>query len=84
MLQKCANPTCSVQFRSLREGKLFLSEVFLLERNDADATRRSPRRREYFWLCEACSYHFTLRFDHDGTMMTVPLPRGGEIPVAAD
>jgi hypothetical protein len=27
MLHKCANPTCTVPFRSLREGKLFLAET---------------------------------------------------------
>lgn len=75
MLQKCANPTCSVQFRSLREGKLFLSELSVSDRNAPAGIRRPPRRREYFWLCQACSCHFTLRFDQEGAMLTVPLLR---------
>ena len=75
MLQKCANPTCTVPFRSLREGKLFVAETCI----DGDETpgngRRPPRRREHFWLCQACSCHFTLQFDRDQGMLTVPLSR---------
>jgi len=74
MLHKCANPSCTVPFRSLREGKLFLAETFPSDLNDAyNGNRRKLRRREHFWLCNACSLHFTLRFDHTVGMMTVPL-----------
>ena len=74
MLHKCANPTCTVPFRSLREGKLFLAETFPSDPNPAfDGNRRKLRRREHFWLCNACSGHFTLRFDPTLGMMTVPL-----------
>jgi hypothetical protein len=73
MLQKCANPACSVPFRSLREGKLFLAEN--RDSNEEASRVSSVRklRREHFWLCDACSSHFTLRFDNDLGMMTVPL-----------
>jgi len=75
MLHKCANPACTVPFRSLREGKLFLAE----SRVDGDPLpgngRRPMRRREHFWLCQACSCHFTLRFDPQYGMLTVPLSR---------
>src|ERR1039457_2537404 len=51
MLQKCANPTCTVPFRSLREGKLFLAETFPSDLNSAfNGNRRKLRRREHFWL----------------------------------
>lgn len=73
MLQKCANPGCTVRFRSLREGKLFLADFEVPDRDAADGARRPPRRREYFWLCQACSGHFTLRFDKQQGMLTVPL-----------
>jgi hypothetical protein len=74
MLHKCANPTCTVPFRSLREGKLFLAETFPSDLNDSFAgNRRRLRRREYFWLCDACAAHFTLRFDTTAGMMTVPI-----------
>jgi hypothetical protein len=74
MLHKCANPACSVPFRSLREGKLFLAETFPSDVSAAfDGNRRKLRRREHFWLCAACSSHFTLRFDTAQGMLTVPL-----------
>ena len=74
MLHKCANPACTVPFRSLREGKLFLAETFPTDLNAAfDGNRRKLRRREHFWLCDACSAHFTLRFDTTLGMLTVPL-----------
>ena len=75
MLRKCANPTCTVPFRSLREGKLFLAESFSSDDDEASANggRRKQPRREHFWLCRACSCHFTLRFDSDQGMLTVPL-----------
>jgi hypothetical protein len=74
MLHKCANPACTVPFRSLREGKLFLAETFPSQANEAFiGNRRKLRRREHFWLCDARSGHFTLRFDTSLGMMTVPL-----------
>jgi len=73
MLQKCANPSCTTPFRSLREGKLFLSEIHSTDpESPASGARRKPHR-EHFWLCDACSAHFTLRFDLLRGMMTVPL-----------
>jgi hypothetical protein len=74
MLQKCANPGCTVPFRSLREGKLFLAETLALESDSSfDGNRRRIRKREHFWLCAACSAHFTLYFDASIGMLTVPL-----------
>jgi len=74
MLQKCANPSCSTPFRSLREGKLFLAETLPGD----DTTTAAPlqvrvRRREHFWLCQQCSSQFTLRLDDHGAMLTVPI-----------
>jgi hypothetical protein len=77
MLQKCANPSCSAPFRSLREGKLFLAESPPPE--SANLVSGSPpkiRRREHFWLCETCSVQFTLRFDAQRGMLTVPINHG--------
>src|SRR5271157_4479044 len=74
MLHKCANPSCTVPFRSLREGKLFLAETFPSDLSAAfDGNRRKLRRREHFWLCDVCSAHFTLHFDANLGMLTVPL-----------
>jgi hypothetical protein len=77
MLQKCANPGCSVPFRSLHEGKLFLAETFVPETDGGvEGGRRKIRRREHFWLCAACSAHFTLHFDTSRGMLTVPISNG--------
>lgn len=73
MLQKCANPACITPFRSLREGKLFLAELCTTETGPILVGRRPPRRREHFWLCQACSGQFTLRFDPESGVLTVPL-----------
>lgn len=74
MLQKCANPGCSVPFRSLHEGKLFVAESFANDlEGEFDGNRRKTRKREHFWLCGACSVHFTLYFDRSLGMMTIPL-----------
>jgi hypothetical protein len=73
MLHKCANPTCTVPFGSLREGKLFLAETYPTDGGAIDGNRRKLRRREHFWLCDACSVHFTLRFDNTLGMLTVPI-----------
>jgi hypothetical protein len=74
MLHKCANPACTVPFRSLREGKLFLAETLPSNLNVAfEGSRRKLNRREHFWLCDACCAHFTLRFDNALGMLTVPL-----------
>ena len=74
MLQKCANPGCTVPFRSLHEGKLFLAETLAVDSDSSfDGNRRRIRKREHFWLCAACSTHFTLHFDASQGMLTVPL-----------
>ena len=74
MLHKCANQGCSVPFRSLREGKLFVAETPVsYVPGNFDGNRRKTRRREHFWLCGACSVHFTLYFDPTAGMLTVPL-----------
>jgi len=74
MLHKCANPGCTVPFRSLQEGKLFLSETYATDINSGfDGNRRKVRKREHFWLCAACSIHFTLHFDAALGMLTVPI-----------
>ena len=78
MLQKCANPGCTVPFRSLHEGKLFVAETFVPDLDSAfDGNRRKVRKREHFWLCAACSAQFTLHFDASHGMLTVPISEGG-------
>jgi hypothetical protein len=77
MLHKCANPTCSIPFRHLREGKLFLAETeyFSGTRAAVHASRRfrPSRHVEHYWLCNDCSRQLTLAFDPERGMITVPL-----------
>jgi hypothetical protein len=74
MLQKCANPGCAVPFRSLHEGKLFVAESLVSDSGQKfDGNRRKAHKREHFWLCGACSAHFTLFFDPSLGMLTIPL-----------
>jgi hypothetical protein len=68
MVAKCSNPSCSVSFRSLKEGRLFRLE------NDPAFRSSESSRLEYFWLCDHCSSTMTLRLTADGTVVTVLLP----------
>jgi len=66
MVNQCANPECRRELHYLRDGKIYL---FVL------STKTGSKRREHFWLCGPCSDHFTLRFDEEQGMLTVPLTR---------
>jgi hypothetical protein len=50
MLSKCLNPACSTPFRYFRDGR-----IFNIETTSPSKTDGSVRRREFFWLCGACS-----------------------------
>jgi hypothetical protein len=79
MLHKCANPGCTIPFRSLHDGKLFLAETFAPDPDGSpEGSRRKIRKREHFWLCAGCSAHLTLHFDPAHGMLTVPI-HGGAI-----
>jgi len=55
MLSKCANPSCREEYRSLRQGRLFVLDT--TPRPSLEMTnrgRRTPERLEYFWLCSRC------------------------------
>ncbi len=56
MLSKCANPVCFEEFRSLREGRLFVMDAGAAPSTDGTTApvKRRPRRLEYFWLCHSC------------------------------
>jgi hypothetical protein len=80
MLYKCANESCSVPFRRLREGKLFQVETeYSVGHGPASSSAkkaRPARRVEHYWLCDACSPFVTLTFDQGRGVITVPLPDG--------
>lgn len=77
MLHKCANPSCFIPFRRLREGKLFQveTEYFRGRRRDRRALRtlRPSRHVEHYWLCDHCSREITLAFDLERGVIAVPL-----------
>jgi hypothetical protein len=76
MLHKCANSSCSNQFRRVSEGKLFQVETDYFESGlcpESDVPVSKARRRvEYFWLCGQCSSFLSLSFDKTHGVMTVP------------
>jgi hypothetical protein len=74
VLHKCANPTCLVPFRKLRQGKLFLVERESLEESTLRRAQRgqSANRIEYYWLCDQCAFVLTLSYEKGRGVVTVP------------
>ncbi len=64
MVHKCANPSCSVTFHRLGDGRLFVVEI-------ADGSRRL----EYFFLCNSCSRSMTVATKKGRDSVVVPLAR---------
>ncbi len=58
MVSKCSNPDCSIPFLYLHSGKLFRFDT-PNGPQDQDSPR-SPKRIEFFWLCDACVREFTI------------------------
>ena len=72
MVQKCANPTCSSPFRSLRKGRVFVKEV----EGNPDGSGRF-RHLEYFWLCDSCCRSMTVIAEKGKGVRVAPLPALG-------
>ena len=70
MVEKCANPACSVTFHRLGEGRLFIKEV----RGDPRDSRRSSRHTRYFWLCDSCRRIMTIVSETGKEIEVAPLP----------
>jgi hypothetical protein len=71
MVQKCANPACSSQFRSLRKGRVFVKGV----ESNADGSNKSRiRHLEYFWLCDSCCRSMTVIVEKGDGVRVAPLP----------
>ncbi len=61
MLQKCANPDCTNEYKYFSEGLLFEFHVDESRRYRPLMLPPSPNgRREMFWLCQPCSVTMTL------------------------
>jgi len=84
VLNKCANPVCSAQFRYLHQGKLFEVEVQYAESLTSDGQTKPGNGKghaERCWLCDECAAHITLRFDaRRGVVMASSL-KGSEEPL---
>lgn len=75
MLSKCANPTCSTEFKYFRDGRLFEFNLGA----GASYNTLPPQKgtsRELFWLCERCARALTLQCTGDGQI--VPVPRSAK------
>jgi len=66
MVTKCANPSCHVSFRYLREGRLFLVEPPPFGPTGKAEFQERPHQSEYFWLCERCAHTMTITSDRTG------------------
>ncbi len=71
MVEKCANPACSAIFRSLRDGRVFVTEV---ETDYQSSASGRARKRQYFWLCNSCCRTMTIIADKGKRVQVVPLP----------
>src|SRR5713226_664661 len=76
MLAKCANPSCSILFKQLREGRLIrVDKSATVERHPGEGCKSpgSARFTEYYWLCRPCSGTFNIAFDKGSGMVLIPL-----------
>jgi hypothetical protein len=64
MIEKCANPICSAEFRRFRHGKVFAFEP----RGSASISAAGPNSSKtiFFWLCDTCSLDYRLAMDAAG------------------
>ena len=70
MLDRCANPACSATFRSLRDGRMFVTEF---EADNWSSASRPARQRQYFWLCESCCRTMTIIAEKGKRVRVLPL-----------
>ena len=85
MIEQCVYPRCSVSFRYLHKGKLFV-----LETDDDSSTvapladqPRKPRRLRPFWLCDACCRTMTVINEKGRGIRVIPLSSAGDERAAA-
>jgi hypothetical protein len=82
MLDKCANPACTVPFRKLGSGRLFAFEsVTIVRSQDPDSRGAIGRVPMFFWLCEYCTRSFTLKCDSAGELTLHQIPDGVRVEI---
>jgi hypothetical protein len=65
---KCANPACPAAYHRNAGGKFFRfrpEPTFAPSRGQAADPRPEPCEVKHYWLCECCSYLFTLAYDRE-------------------
>lgn len=68
MIEKCANPKCSTEFLYASKGRIFSYDPPAVPNRGAVASRTT-----FFWLCETCSHHLTLKFKQASGVRIVDL-----------
>ena len=71
MIENCFNPTCSARFRTLRDGRVFVSEV-----EDGSQDDHSGRSHQlgYRWLCGSCCRTLTIVAEKGRGARLMPRP----------
>lgn len=61
MVSKCANPSCSTEFKYFREGRLyeFMAGKDGCWKSPSEAPGKTDKR-ELFWLCQRCAQFYTM------------------------
>jgi hypothetical protein len=73
MLDKCANPDCSAIFHRLRDGRLFVFDLQVIQgRARKSHAGAKPHGRQYHWLCNECCKTLTLTSKGGSTVTAVP------------
>ena len=75
MLTKCVNPACSNLFRDMRQGRLLRVEKSTASGSGSSSSRKKngASRKEFYWLCGACSSAWNLAFDRMSGIVLIPV-----------
>lgn len=77
MVSNCANPSCGVPLRYLRDGRLYQFEVKALANGSTLANRQTAKKPSrqvwHYWLCGPCSSSMTLEFDQLRGLKLTPI-----------
>ena len=89
MISKCANPTCNTDFHYLRGGRLYRFDLRCPVQPCKDVPNaicadKPSQASIYFWLCDRCSIHYTLRFSTQNGISVLPLQHARRATVVAD
>jgi hypothetical protein len=75
VLTKCANPTCSEEFRSLRRGRLYVAEPTTAGTTNVSTATGKRDKLGYLWLCDACCKTMSVTVDSDQHVVITPVQK---------